>query len=93
MEQLSEYLDICKARRTTVYGIILLLTQDLLAILIVIAQSSVEEENIAVAMTISQTILLRRILEDIGEPQSEATEIYCDNKSTIAITKNLSWQD
>ncbi|KAK4386673.1 Retrovirus-related Pol polyprotein from transposon RE1 [Sesamum angolense] len=56
-----------------------------------VAQSSAEAEYIAAAATSNQAIWLRRILEDIGEKQEEPTTpttIYCDNKSTIAITKN-----
>ncbi|KAL0294285.1 UNVERIFIED_CONTAM: Retrovirus-related Pol polyprotein from transposon RE2 [Sesamum radiatum] len=51
------------------------------------AQSSAEAEYIAAAATSNQATLLRRILEDMGEKQEEPTTIYCDNKSTIAITK------
>ena len=39
-------------------------------------------------MTTNQTIWLRRILEDMGERQNDPTEIFCDNKSAIAMTKN-----
>ncbi|KAK4399455.1 hypothetical protein Sango_1421000, partial [Sesamum angolense] len=53
-----------------------------------VAQSSAEAEYIAAATTSNQAIWLRRILEDIGEKQEEPTTIHCDNKSTIAITKN-----
>jgi hypothetical protein len=45
-------------------------------------------EYIAVAEVTSQAIWLRRILEEMGEIQDESSIIYCDNKSTIAITKN-----
>ncbi|KAL2491108.1 Uncharacterized protein Adt_26736 [Abeliophyllum distichum] len=40
-------------------------------------------------LTACQSIWLKRILEDIGELQKEATEIYCDSKSAIAMAKNL----
>ncbi|PON60182.1 hypothetical protein PanWU01x14_155070 [Parasponia andersonii] len=40
-------------------------------------------------MTTSQAIWLKCILEDMGEPQNEATEIYCDSKSVIAMAKNF----
>ncbi|XP_060966156.1 secreted RxLR effector protein 161-like [Cannabis sativa] len=46
-----------------------------------VAQSSAEAEYIAAAMTTSQAIWLKRILEDMGELQEEATKIYCDSKS------------
>ena len=53
-----------------------------------VAQSSAEAEYIAAAMTTSQAIWLKRILEDMGELQEEATKIYCDSKSAIAMAKN-----
>jgi transposase InsO family protein len=53
-----------------------------------VAQSTAEAEYIAAAEATSQAIWLRRILEEMGEIQDESSIIYCDNKSTIAITKN-----
>ena len=53
-----------------------------------VAQSSTEAEYIVVVMTTSQAIWLKRILEDMGEPQDEAIEIYCDSKSGITMAKN-----
>ena len=53
-----------------------------------VAQSSAEAEYIAAANSANQAIWLRRILEDMGEKQNEATQIFCDNKSTIAMVKN-----
>lgn len=35
-----------------------------------------------------QAIWIRRILDDLKQTQVEATTIYCDNQSTIAMTKN-----
>ena len=35
-----------------------------------------------------QCIWLRRILTDLHQKQEKATEIFCDNKSTIAMAKN-----
>ena len=40
-------------------------------------------------MATTQAIWLRRILDDFDEKQGEATPIMCDNKSAIAMTKNL----
>lgn len=54
----------------------------------VVAQSSAEAEYVAAAKATSQAIWLRRILEDIGEKQQEATILFCDNKSAISIAKN-----
>ena len=52
------------------------------------AHFSAEVEYISASLATSQAIWLRRILEDIKEKQNEATDLLCDNKSTIAITKN-----
>lgn len=54
-----------------------------------IALSSAEVEYITAAMTASQALWLKCILEDMGEPQDKAVKIYCDSKSTIILTKNL----
>ncbi|XP_012842626.1 PREDICTED: haloacid dehalogenase-like hydrolase domain-containing protein Sgpp [Erythranthe guttata] len=43
----------------------------------------------AAATTASQAIWLRRILADMGDEQTKPTIIYCDNKSAIAMAKNL----
>nr|KYP50175.1 Copia protein [Cajanus cajan] len=53
-----------------------------------VAQSTAEAEYVAAAEATSQAIWLRRILAEIGEQQDGPTTIYCDNKSTIAMTKN-----
>ena len=53
-----------------------------------VAHFSAEVEYISASLATSQAIWLRRILEDIKEKQNEATDLLCDNKSTIAITKN-----
>nr|DAD46300.1 TPA_asm: hypothetical protein HUJ06_004530 [Nelumbo nucifera] len=54
----------------------------------IVAQSSVEVEYISASMAASQTIWLRRIVEDVNEKQENATVIRCDNKSSIAMSKN-----
>nr|KYP69002.1 Copia protein [Cajanus cajan] len=53
-----------------------------------IAQSTAEVEYIVAAETTSQAIWLQRILEKMSEQQDGPTIIYCDNRSTIAMTKN-----
>ena len=50
--------------------------------------SSSKAEYMAVTATSFQTVWLRRILDDMNQTQVEATTIYCDNQSTIAMTKN-----
>ncbi|CAL8083743.1 unnamed protein product [Prunus armeniaca] len=49
-----------------------------------VALSTAEAEYISVA----EAVLLRFVLSDFGEEQVEATQIFCDNTSAIAITKN-----
>ncbi|BBG94392.1 NAD(P)-binding Rossmann-fold superfamily protein [Prunus dulcis] len=48
-----------------------------------------EVQYVVVASTTCQAIWLKRIFEDIGECQTKATEILCDNKSDIVVVKNL----
>ncbi|KAF2324925.1 hypothetical protein GH714_021301 [Hevea brasiliensis] len=54
----------------------------------VIAQSSAEAEYISAVGAANQAIWLRKILSDLGPVQREATVIFVDNKSAIAIIKN-----
>ena len=49
---------------------------------------SAEDEYVSASMATSQAIWLRRILEDIGEPQMKANPLMCDNKLAIDMTKN-----
>lgn len=53
-----------------------------------VALSSTEGEYIASTTATCQAIWLRRILEDLGFIQREATTLFCDNKSTINLSKN-----
>ncbi|KAL3537425.1 hypothetical protein ACH5RR_000791 [Cinchona calisaya] len=52
------------------------------------ALSSSEAEYVVATSSSCQCIWLRRILADLHQKQEKATEIFCDNKSTIAMTKN-----
>ncbi|XP_052477238.1 secreted RxLR effector protein 161-like [Gossypium raimondii] len=54
-----------------------------------VAQSTAEVEYVAAAAAVNQAIWLRKILVDLNQDQEGATEIYCDNKSAVAIAKNL----
>ena len=47
-----------------------------------------EAEYMAIIVAACQEVWLQRILFDVKETQEEATTIYCDNQSTIAMTKN-----
>ncbi|XP_019265506.1 PREDICTED: uncharacterized protein LOC109243066 [Nicotiana attenuata] len=54
----------------------------------IVVQSLAKAEYISAAIATSQAVWLRRILEDAGENQDNATKLFCDNKSTIAMAKN-----
>ncbi|KAG8479288.1 hypothetical protein CXB51_029082 [Gossypium anomalum] len=54
----------------------------------IVAQSTAEAEYVTTANAINQAIWLRKILADLNLYQREATEIFCDNKSAVAIAKN-----
>ncbi|KAG8486045.1 hypothetical protein CXB51_019337 [Gossypium anomalum] len=53
-----------------------------------VAQSIAEAEYVAAAGVVNQAIWLRKILTDLNLYQEGAIEIYCDNQSTVAISKN-----
>ncbi|XP_047257522.1 secreted RxLR effector protein 161-like [Capsicum annuum] len=57
----------------------------------VVALSSSEAKYVAVTSTACQVIWLRRLLIEIFYRQKDATKIFCDNKATIAMTKNLAF--
>ena len=54
-----------------------------------IALSSSKAKYKATASATCQIVWLRRILTNLKEKQDEATIMFCDNKSTITMTKNL----
>ncbi|KAG8478753.1 hypothetical protein CXB51_028642 [Gossypium anomalum] len=54
----------------------------------IVAQSTAEAEYVAAARAVNQAIWLRKILADLNLHQREATEIYYDNMSAVAIAKN-----
>lgn len=54
-----------------------------------VAQLATEAKYVAAAESSSQAIWLRKMLNDMGDQQTEPTTIFCDNKSAIAIAKNL----
>ncbi|KAG8499820.1 hypothetical protein CXB51_006167 [Gossypium anomalum] len=53
-----------------------------------VAQLIAETEYIAAASAVNQAIWLRKVLTDLNLFQEEATEIFCDYKSAVAIAKN-----
>lgn len=52
------------------------------------ALSTMETEYVAATSSAYQAIWLRRLLEDMGQVQVEATEIFCDSRLAISITRN-----
>jgi len=54
----------------------------------VVSLSTTEAEYIAAASCACQCIWIQRILEHLGSAEKEATEILCDNSSTIQLSKN-----
>nr|KYP49589.1 Copia protein [Cajanus cajan] len=54
----------------------------------VVAQSSAEAEYISATAAANHVIWLRKILYNVKQHQNEATIIWVDNKSVIAIAKN-----
>ncbi|GKE47368.1 retrovirus-related pol polyprotein from transposon TNT 1-94 [Tanacetum coccineum] len=53
-----------------------------------IALSSTEAEHIAATTSACQAVWLRRILCDLGQEQGGATDIFCDNNSTVMLSRN-----
>lgn len=53
-----------------------------------VALSSTEAEYVAMTATACQAVWLRRILGDMGQVQSKATVLYCDNRSAMLLAKN-----
>lgn len=54
-----------------------------------IALSSSEAEYATATLAARQALQLRKLLADFGYVQEEATDIFCDNRSAIAMAKNL----
>ena len=53
-----------------------------------VALSTAEAEYVSASEATAQVMWLRSILDDLGEKQGEATLLYCDNMSAIAMAKN-----
>ena len=54
----------------------------------VVSLSTTEAEFIAAALCACQCVWLRRILKHLSHCQEEATVVFCDNISTIKLSKN-----
>ena len=53
-----------------------------------VALSSNESKYMVLSKAAAKAIWLRRLLQDLGFPQSQPTSIYADNQSAIALTAN-----
>ena len=53
-----------------------------------VALSTAEAEYVSASEATTQAIWLRDVLNDLGEVQANATVLYCDNMSAIAMTRN-----
>ena len=53
-----------------------------------VALSTAEAEHVALSTATQESILLRRLLADVGEPPEGPTEIYEDNQGAISMAKN-----
>ncbi|PKA46819.1 Retrovirus-related Pol polyprotein from transposon TNT 1-94 [Apostasia shenzhenica] len=49
---------------------------------------STEAEYVVITLAVCQVVWLRRLLEELHQMQEDATNVFCDNKATIALTKN-----
>ncbi|KAJ0503054.1 putative RNA-directed DNA polymerase [Helianthus annuus] len=54
----------------------------------VVALSSAEAEFRGIARGVTEVLWIRRLLTEIGFPQTEASRIMCDNKAAIQISEN-----
>jgi hypothetical protein len=52
------------------------------------AQSTTEAEYIAACMATKEAVWLRRLLDNIGYPQTSPTPLFGDNQSAIRLVKN-----
>ncbi|RDX97035.1 hypothetical protein CR513_20243, partial [Mucuna pruriens] len=58
---------------------------------LIVAFSIVEAKYIATTSCTTQTVCLRRIIEVIYQKQNTPTEIFCNNKFKISMSKNLDF--
>eukprot|EP00253_Pinus_taeda_P018634 PITA_18634 len=54
----------------------------------IVALSIAEAEYVAATVGACQAVWMRRMLRSLGREQAEATVIFCDNSSAIALSKN-----
>ena len=54
----------------------------------IVILSIIEAEFVAAASCATQAIWMKRILEKLSQSQSQCTTIFCDNSSTIKLSRN-----
>jgi hypothetical protein len=54
----------------------------------IVSLSTTEAEYIATSSTSTQAIWMERLFEDLGMKVNKPIKVYCDNQSTISMTKN-----
>ena len=54
----------------------------------IVTLSSAEVEYVATTIVACQTVWMRRTLSELQHEQNEPTQIFCDNKSAIALSRN-----
>ncbi|KAK2996001.1 hypothetical protein RJ640_019468 [Escallonia rubra] len=59
----------------------------------IVTLSTCEAEYVAATSTVFHAIWLRSLLKELSFIQDESTQIYVDNKSAIALAKNLVFHD
>eukprot|EP00253_Pinus_taeda_P035439 PITA_35439 len=55
----------------------------------IVALSTIEAEYVVATTTSCQVVWMRRMLRSLGQEQAKGTMIFCENSSTIALSKNL----
>jgi len=59
----------------------------------IVMLSTCEAEYVAVTSSVCHAIWLRKLLKELHMPQEDATEIYLDNKSALALSNNPIFHD
>jgi hypothetical protein len=59
----------------------------------IVTLSTCEAEYVAATTCVCHALWLRNLLKTLGVPQEEPTEIYVDNKSALALSKNPVFHD
>jgi hypothetical protein len=54
----------------------------------IVTLSTTEAEFVVAASCVTQAIWMKRILEKLSQSQSQCTTIFCDNSSTIKLSRN-----